>query len=179
MKNKKIIVISGKQFSGKDTVANIFCQCLDGFTRIGLADALKLEFGKAKDLTLNEIERNKPLYRAELIDLGNKRRNDDPDYWIKKVMETEGNLIISDIRLIHELKTFKKLNAIAIRVESSREHRSLRGHLVQETDQTETALDGYKEWDFVIENNGSCEELQKRAVDLAKQIKKSLYCNSL
>ena len=178
MNNKKIIVISGKQFSGKDTVANLISEYMPDFKRIGLADALKAEFGKEKDITLSEIEMNKPIYRADLIALGNKRRAEDPDYWIKRVIETEGNIIVSDIRLPHELDTFIEQGAIAIRVESSREERSKRGHLVSEDDPTETALDEFKSWDYVIENNDTFETLVENVKKVVKDIKENLCSSS-
>ena len=53
---KKIIVISGKQYSGKDTLAKLLLQYLDGFTRVGIGDAIKIEYGKQKGLSFDEIE---------------------------------------------------------------------------------------------------------------------------
>ncbi len=55
MEKKKIIVISGKQFSGKDTVANTLKTVLEDFKLAPLADAIKIEFGEEKNLTFNEI----------------------------------------------------------------------------------------------------------------------------
>ena len=40
----KIIVISGKQYSGKDTAAKILLENLTNFKRIGLGDAIKIEY---------------------------------------------------------------------------------------------------------------------------------------
>ena len=40
-----------------------------------------------------EIEKNKHLYRQDLINLGNQRRSEDKDYWIKKVIQMPGNII--------------------------------------------------------------------------------------
>ena len=80
----KIIILSGKQYSGKDTAAKILLQNLTGFKRIGLGDAIKIEYGEQKGLTFDEIEQNKAIYRQDLINLGNKRRSEDKDYWIKK-----------------------------------------------------------------------------------------------
>ena len=42
----KIIILSGKQYSGKDTVAKILLQNLTNFKRIGLGDAIKLEYSE-------------------------------------------------------------------------------------------------------------------------------------
>ncbi|EKE03285.1 MAG: hypothetical protein ACD_20C00225G0029 [uncultured bacterium] len=178
MTKKKIIAISGKQYSGKDTVANLLQEHLADFKKTPLADSIKKEFAKKKKLSFNQVDRNKPLYRAELIQLGNKGRAEDPDYWIKKVLEEEGNIIVSDVRFKYELNTFKKLGAITIRITSLREERLKRGQLVSEADPTETDLDKIKDWDYVIENNGDIESLKKQASEVAKSIEKTLYSSA-
>lgn len=175
MNDKKIIIISGKQYSGKDTAAGIIQEMLPDFKITPLADAIKKEFGKDKNLTFNEIDRNKPLYRADLICLGNKRRAENPDFWIKKVLSEPGNLIISDVRLKHELEIFKKLGAISIRVNSDRDIRAQRGTLVKEDDITEIELDKIKTWDYVIENNESQDSLREKIKKIVKSIEETLY----
>jgi phosphomevalonate kinase len=176
--SKKIIVLSGKQFSGKDTVADMITEHFTDFKEIALAGAIKKEFGKIKNITIQEIERNKPLYRPELIELGNKGRAESPDFWIKKVVEEEGNLIVPDLRLKHELFIFKIHGAITIRVESSREERAKRGNLISEDDPTETQLDDINDWNYVVENNGSLEDLREQVVKIIDSIEKDLYSKS-
>ena len=100
--NKKIIVFSGKQFSGKDTVAKILLERFKTFKRIGIADAIKMQYGKEKGLSLEEIEKNKPVYRQDLIDLGDWGRAQSPDYWLNSIVEYQGNTIVTDIRVEHE-----------------------------------------------------------------------------
>jgi len=170
-----IIVLSGKQFSGKDTVADIIKEHFSDFKEIALAGAIKKEFGKLKNITISEIERNKPLYRPELIELGNKGRAQSPDFWIEKVLEEEGNLIVPDLRLKHELEAFRKRGAITIRVESSRKERAKRGHLVAEDDPTETQLDKTKCWDYIIENNDTLESLKEQVAKVIDSIEKDIY----
>lgn len=167
---KKIIILSGKQFSGKDTFAKFLLEKMTNFKRIGLGDAIKLEYGKQKNLTFEEIEKEKHLYRADLIALGNWGRAQDPDYWLKKIIEQDGNVIVPDIRVPHELEVFKIYNAISIRVEAPREKRSLRGQLVSENDATETLLDEITDWDYVIQNDGTLEELKEKAYSLANEL---------
>lgn len=174
MNNKHIIVLSGKQFSGKDTAAKIMLDLLPDFKRIGLGDAIKIEYGELKNLSFEEIEKNKPQYRPDLIELGNKRRLEDPDYWLKKVIAQPGNVIVPDIRLKHELEIFKNSNAITIRVESDRDNRAKRGILIKEDDLTETDLDDISDWDYVIYNNSTYEDLVNEVQKITDIIKKSL-----
>ncbi len=171
---EKIIVLSGKQYSGKDTAAKIILENLTNYKRIGLGDAIKIEYGEQKGLTFEEIENNKHLYRQDLINLGNKRRSEDSDYWIKKVIKMPGNIVVPDVRVKRELEYFKEANAFTIRVEATRETRSNRGKLVGETDITETDLDDIKDWDAVITNDTTYEDLQAQSLALANLIKEKL-----
>lgn len=168
---KKIIVISGKQFSGKDTLAKIILKVLTNFKRIGIGDGIKIEYGEEKGLTYEEIEKNKHLYRADLQALGNKRRTEDPDYWIKKVIALPQDIIVPDIRVQKEYDYFKDAKAFKIRVNSTKENRAKRGILSAETDITETALDNIQDWDFVIDNDGSYEELLEKSKIVIDKIK--------
>ncbi len=161
--DKKILVFSGKQFSGKDTAAKILLERFNTFKRIGIADAIKMRYSAQTGLTLEEIEKNKSIYRQDLINLGDWGRAQNPDYWLNSIIEYKGNTIVTDIRVKHELDLFRSHEAFAIRVEASEEIRSKRGILSSENDNTETALDNIKDWDFIINNNGSYEQLFEQA----------------
>ena len=157
----KIIIFSGKQYSGKDTAAKIMLNHMPDYRRCAMGDIIKLTYGKKNNLTYEEIEKNKPLYRQDLIDLGNWGRAQDPDYWLKKIIEQDGNIIVTDVRVPHEYEVFKNAGAIAIRVEATRQTRASRGELVGENDITEVGLDNVNNWDFVIDNNSNYELLEK------------------
>lgn len=159
---KKIIVISGKQYSGKDTLAKILLEKLSGFNRVGIGDAIKIEYGKKKGLTFEQIESQKHLYRADLIELGNWGRSLDSDYWLKNLANMD-NIIVPDVRVEHELDFFKEKGAFLIRVESSIENRAKRGVIINADDQTETALDNYLNWDVVVDNNSDYQSLINQA----------------
>ena len=167
---KKIIVFSGKQFSGKDTVAKILLERFPSFKRIGIADAIKMRYGKEKGLTLEEIEKNKSIYRQDLINLGDWGRAQSPDFWLNSIIAYEGNTIVTDLRVEHELNLFRSHGAFAIRVEASEEARSKRGVLASKNDATETGLDNITNWDYVIENEGSYEELLENTEKLIRVI---------
>lgn len=166
----KIIIFSGKQFSGKDTAAKILLEAMPDYRRCAMGDIIKLTYGKEKGLTYEEIEKNKPMYRQDLINLGNWGRAQNPDYWLNKIVEQEGNIIVTDVRVEHEYEVFKAAGAISIRVEATRETRSKRGELVGETDVTEVGLDHVKNWDYVIDNNSDYENLKIQVNKIIEKI---------
>ena len=167
----KIIIFSGKQYSGKDTAAKIMLEELTDYRRCAMGDIIKLTYGKQKGLTYEEIEANKSQYRADLIALGNWGRAQDPDYWLKKILEQDGNIIVTDVRVPHEYEIFKNAGAITIRVEASRETRLSRGELVGENDITEVGLDDIKDWDYVIDNNSTYEKLHNQVMQIIEHLK--------
>ncbi len=168
---RKIIVISGKQYSGKDTVARILLETFKSFKRIGIGDAIKLEYGRSHNLTFEEIEINKHLYRDDLIKLGNFGRSKDPNYWLYKLLETDFDIIVPDIRVEHEVSIFKEHGAFLLRVEASYDARSKRGIITNENDATETALDNYAHWNYVITNNDNMDALLNATKPLIECIK--------
>lgn len=167
----KIIIFSGKQYSGKDTAAKIMLNYMPNFKRCAMGDIIKLTYGEQKGLSYEEIEKNKPLYRQDLINLGNWGREQDPDYWLKKIISQEGNIMVTDVRVQHEYDVFKNAGAITIRVEASREVRLQRGgSLTGENDITEIGLDNVKDWDYIIDNNSDYETLKENTIKIVKKI---------
>lgn len=167
----RIIIFSGKQYSGKDTAAKILLEEMPDFKRCAMGDIIKIEYGKLNNLTYEEIENNKSNYRQGLIDLGNWGRSQSPDFWLQKIIEQEGNIVVTDVRILHEYNVFKKAGALAIRVEADREIRESRGgKLVGENDVTEIDLDNIQDWDFVIENNKDYETLKNKVQSIVAQI---------
>lgn len=167
----KIIIFSGKQYAGKDTAAKIMLDEMPDFRRCAMGDIIKLTYGAQKNLTYDEIEKNKSKYRADLIILGNWGRAQSPDYWLQKIVEQDGNIIVTDVRIPHEYEVFKKAGAITIRVEATREIRASRGELIGEEDITEVGLDNIKDWDFIIDNNSSYENLKLQVNRIISRIK--------
>lgn len=167
----KIIIFSGKQYSGKDTAAKIMLEAMPEYKRCAMGDIIKLTYAKQKGITYDEIEKNKSQYRQDLINLGNWGRSQSPDYWLEKIIAQDGNIIVTDVRIPHEYEIFKSAGAITIRIEASRKTRSARGTLIGEDDITEVGLDNIKNWDFVIDNNSDYETLKtniNKIIDLIK-----------
>lgn len=159
LRDAALIAISGKQYVGKDRLADLLMARLPGLRKVPLALAIKQEFASRSGLTLETIEANKAAYRPELIRLGDWGRQQDPDYWLKKAMAEPGPKIISDMRLKREYDYFREAGAFLIRLEANREVRAQRGQIVNEDDPTERALDNINAWDAVLHNQGAIEAL--------------------
>lgn len=172
----KIIIFSGKQYAGKDTAAKILLDSMPEFRRCAMGDIIKLTYGKEKGLSYDEIEKNKAKYRADLITLGNWGRSQSPDYWLQKIIEQDGNIVVTDVRIPHEYDVFKKAGAISIRIEATRDVRASRGQLIGEDDITEVGLDNITDWDYVIENNTTYEYLKTQVSKVIKDIKRRFNC---
>lgn len=171
MRNK-IIIFSGKQYSGKDTAAKILMEAMPEFRRCAMGDIIKLEYAKEHNLTYEEIEANKPKYRQGLIDLGNWGRQQSPDYWLEKIIAQEGNIVVTDVRIKHEYEVFKKAGAISIRVNASRGVREARGgKLIGENDVTEVDLDNIQDWNFQLDNNTDYETLRKNVLKIVEKLR--------
>lgn len=166
-----IIIFSGKQYAGKDTAAKIMLDKMPNYRRCAMGDIIKLTYGAQKGLTYDEIEKNKAKYRSDLIVLGNWGREQDPDYWLKKIIKQKGDIIVTDVRVPHEYEVFKHAGAITIRVEATRETRAKRGQLVGENDITEVGLDNEKNWDYIIDNNSTYEYLKLQVEKIIDEIK--------
>lgn len=166
----KIIIFSGKQYSGKDTAGKILLETLPDYKRCAMGDIIKYEYGRQHNLTYEEIETNKSKYRAGLIELGNWGRSQSPDYWLDKIINTDGNIIVTDVRVPHEYEKFKSAGAISIRIEASREVRAQRGELIGENDITEVGLDNVTDWDYVITNNSDYNSFKNSVLQVIKNL---------
>jgi len=167
----RIIIFSGKQYSGKDTAAKILMEKMPDYKRCAMGDIIKIEYGRLHNISYEEIEANKPKYRQGLINLGNWGRSQSPDYWLEKIIAQEGNIVVTDVRIKHEYEVFKKAGAISIRVEADRDLREQRGgKLVGEDDVTEVDLDDIRDWDFVLDNNKDYETLKQNVLKIVEQL---------
>lgn len=157
-----IIAISGKQYSGKDVLAHLLLERLPDFKQVPLAGAIKQAYAAQHHISVEEVEANKAQHRPGLIALGDWGRAQDPDYWIKQVLEQPGRKIISDVRLQREYDLLRAQGAFLIRLNADRAIRAQRGLIVNEDDPTECALDDITDWDAILTNNGSLEVLTEQ-----------------
>ena len=74
-------------------------------------------------------------------------------------------VIITDMRFPNELEAVKKHNCITIRINRGLVERT--GKMIQEPEHiSETALDSYTEFDYVIENDSTIEDLIEKVKNI-------------
>lgn len=101
-------------------------------------------------------------------------RSIDEQFWIKnlfKVAEEKEykNIIITDVRYVNEAEyILHKKGGYVIRVERDNKDDV---HNMQHP--SETQLDGFGAFDFVVQNNGTLDDLEKSAKDVATFLKHS------
>ena len=129
--------------------------------------AVKILWLKFFWVSLEEIEKNKHLYRSELIKLGNEGRAKADDFWLSKLSNMD-KIIVPDVRVQFEADFFRKIGAFLVRINSDYEKRAVRGTIVNKDDLTETALDNYEYWNVVVKNNSDLLNLEYEACNVVK-----------
>lgn len=170
----KVFLISGKSGSGKNEVANIIKKNLENSVITGFSKYIKLFALEFTDWDGRDI--TKP--RAFLQTMGDTLRSVDENFLINriiedfKVYETKfDNVIISDVRLPHELEYIKNnsnYEVITIRVNSTKSMRDLKEF--EKNHHTELELDDYQKFDFIINNNFD-ENLEKDVIKIIERMK--------
>ena len=124
------------------------------------------EFDKS-DLSVNLI---KPTVRELLQEVGTDAMRNviHPNIWVNGLFadyNASSKWIISDTRFPNEIESIKKHNGLTIRINRDS---FLRTGKVFDTDnhESETALDDYQGFDYVIDNNGTIEELKEVVKDI-------------
>lgn len=171
----KLFILSGKAKSGKSAVANII-QKYYGKRCITISYAYYI-----KDYLIRMgmyDETNKEQYRKLLQDFGSillHNRIDD-ELLIRRVCEDievfsyfYDIIVITDARLLPEIEIPKEKykDAIVLRITSNTRH------IEEERQQhiTETALDMYSGFDYIIENNDDLKTLRENVISILKGVK--------
>ena len=160
----RLFLVAGKAGSGKNEVAIFIKEILKNTVITSFSKYIKLYTLELTDWDGRDI--SKP--RAELQHMGDRLRAIDKDFLTKRLLEDievykrEGisNVVISDVRLVNEINYFKNksdLEVITIRVNCDNSKRCLTNQ--EKCHITETELDNYNEYDYIIENEFN-EELE-------------------
>jgi hypothetical protein len=190
-----IISVTGKIGSGKDTIADIIMQCtpyhnwevkkfagkLKDIAEI-LSGVPKINF-EDQEFKKQDMDPEWGMtYRDLLQRLGTEamRNGLHKNVWVNALFADYKsgplfpdvpaelhaqlpNWLITDTRFPNELEAVKDLNGIAIKVVRET------GNTIGTTHASETALDDYTEWDYVVDNNGSFEELKTQIFSILEK----------
>ena len=173
-----IVGISGKKRSGKDTAAEILTENY-GFESYSLADPMKeaaraiFMFGDEQlygdrkekvdefwDLSPREVLQN---FGTDLF-----REKFGEEVWLDSMERRLSfylpeKVVIPDIRFPNEADWVKNMGGEVVRIDASERLESDDDHA------SETALDDYDGFDYVIDNNGTLPEFRMTIHDLADQ----------
>ena len=175
----KVYVISGKARHGKDTVALDIKEIYENkrLKVINLAYGSYIKEYAKKISNWDGAEETKP--RELLQELGTDiiRKKIDNDFFVRRICEDIkvysyyfDIITISDARFPNEMEWPKKYfdNVINIRV-----IRDGYDSVLSEKEQkhlTETALDEYNSYDYVIHNDGTLDDLKDKVLEVVRKV---------
>ena len=171
-RNPKIFILSGKAKSGKNLIADFIEEYYSDKKCIQLSYAYYLKQYVKKITTWDGNEQNKPRDLLQSLGIDLIKKIEDK-LLIPRVMEDVqvysylyDVIIITDARLIEEIETPKSLfNCITIRINKDDNNLSLE----QKKHITETNLDNYRNFDYVI-NNNDISETKNQIINILKEV---------
>jgi len=135
-----------------------------------LVDELKIEdenwFEDKTEFTRNILQ----LYGTEIF-----RNRVDNNWWVKKLRDRvlANNIqvtFITDTRFPNEVETFSELNSDEIKTFSVRINRNINTKKSIAEHPSEIALDNWTAWDFIVENDGTLDDLRDSAKTIVNYI---------
>lgn len=172
-----IIILSGKAKSGKNLVANYIKEYYKENNCIEVAYAYYIKDYLKRMNKYNEQEKNK--YRSLLQEFGVEflSKQIDSKFLINRVMEDievfsyfYDVIVITDARLVEEIEIPKQKfsNVITIRIENNNNNNLTE---LEKNHITETGLDNYTGFDYILKNNSTIEDLKKQIIEILKGVK--------
>lgn len=173
----QIILIGGKARSGKDTTADIFIKELEQkgkkVCRVQVGQYIK--YYATKYFGWDGQEETKPRDLLNKLGTDIIREKIDPDFHVDRLIQDikvlsyfYDTFIVSDIRFPVEIEKTKSVfdNVISIKVQrqSDELNDAQKKHI------SENMLDNYDGFDYIIDNNGSLEELEIKAKNILTEI---------
>jgi len=176
------ILVSGKAGVGKTTVANNLRNYLDAEQITPYALVVPFALGvKEVAKSMGWDSKKDTRGRKLLQDIGNLGREYNENAWVDYLMDYIGNnlpqemidiIIIDDWRFPNESDYFlnrpELYTTFMINVQSPKRE-VLKGTSYYK-DVSETSLDGYNKFNYIIENHGTLEDLETKSVNVLYDI---------
>ena len=183
---KRLLAISGKRFSGKDTLAALLVEraALRGLTLETCAFAAESKrmfvedraaHGTAVDLERLQRDREyKETWRPQLTAFTMDQLAQDPLVFCRRVADrialSQHASLVTDVRLRLEVEHLRpRFDLHLVRIARSDDARAASGWTYTaavDGHETETQLDDVSLWDEVVDNDGSLDELAAHAEDV-------------
>lgn len=173
-----LIGISGKIGAGKDTVAELIIDHSAKACQVRrFADRLKQTVSALTHTSLDDNydregkQRVPPGFTFTLGELQQKvgmalRQHVDPNVWITTTLHDVGqqdykHIIVADVRFVNEAEAIRALGGLLIRVNG--DPTGCRQRDTRNLDHpSETELDDWSHFDWVVDNDGTLEELEHK-----------------
>lgn len=177
-KNPKIFLIAGKARNGKDTLAEFI---LEEYAKRNKA-TLNLAFGSYIKMYAQKItdwdgnEETKPREFLQYLGTDIIRNTIDDLFFVNRICEDIkvysyffDTLVISDVRFIKELEIPTAMFENVIKIKIKRKNTSELTKK-QQNHQSEIDLDNYTDYDYVINNDGTLEDLKEKTKKIIEVI---------
>ena len=175
-KNPKKIILSGKAQSGKNETANIIKEYFEKNNKktviISYAKYLK---DYIKEITnWDGLEETKPRELLQQLGVELIKNKIDENLLINRIKQDIevysyffDVIIIGDARFESEIENIKDENTIVLNIVGKENNLTdeQRNHI------TETALNNYNNYDYIIENNQTKEELKEQIIKIMEEIR--------
>ena len=172
-KDSKIYLISGKARSGKNEVSKIIEEYYSDKKCITISFGYYIKDYAKRISNWDGSEENKPRELLQQLGIELIKNKIDNRLFINRIIQDievfsyfYDVIIVSDVRLLDELETLKDgyKNSISIRVNKYEDNKLAEE---QKNHITETNLDNYDEFDYVIDNN---DNLKESVLDILRRV---------
>lgn len=195
-KPKILLILSGKRKCGKDFLEQIIVKHFDSANCVSfrISAPIKSYFSKMHQLDYGELlkaSNYKEQYRNDMVKWSEQLRASDPHCFLREAIftSTVGRncpiWILNDARRITDLEYFddhkeidmSNTKIIKIRVQCCDTIRAKRDWIFEpgiDDQTTECGLDHYKQWDYLVINENTTEDLMEQLKPMFEQIATSL-----
>ncbi|KAF6293487.1 phosphomevalonate kinase [Rhinolophus ferrumequinum] len=182
-----VLLFSGKRKSGKDYVTEALQSRLGGdvCAILRLSGPLKEQYAQEHGLNFQRLldaSTYKETYRRNMIVWGEEKRQADPGFFCRKVVEgvSQPVWLVSDTRRMSDIQWFREAYGAVtqtVRVVASEQSRQQRGWVFTpgvDDGESECGLDNFGDFDWVIENHGDPQRLEEQLENLIECVRSRL-----
>lgn len=175
----KVILIAGKARAGKDTTALLFKEVLEkkGKKVINLAYGSYIKEYAKHISDWDGRDETKPRSLLQRLGTDIIRENIDPNFFVKrlcndiKVYSYFFDVItVSDVRFPNEIEGPSSMFSDVVKIKIIRDNFVNNLTEIEKKHITETALDNYDDYNFVIYNDGTISDLREKVEKIVEEL---------